>query len=120
VRYRYVVSSGRGPAWEYGVITPSTALPPATNLSVDGDVGQAVVEWKNPNDLRFFSSDIWRGSTNVFGAATKIIDSYGGGVGQVQSITDTVAAGVWYYWVVATDGASLDATPTGPVSDTVT
>ena len=120
VRYRYVISSGRGSAWEYGTITPSTALPPATNLTVDGDVGQAVVTWKNPNDLRFFSSDIWRGSTNVFGSATKIIDNFGGGVGQVQFITDTVAAGTWYYWVVASDGASLDAAPTGPVSDVVT
>lgn len=120
VRYRYVVSSGRGSAYEYGVITPEDALPQATNLSVDGGVGQALVTWKNPNDLRFFSSDIWRGSTNVFGAATKIVSDYGGGVGQVQSVTDTVAAGTWYYWVVASDGAALDALPTGPVSDTVT
>lgn len=121
VRYRYVVGSGSGPAWEYGTITPSDALPPATNLSVNGGVGQATVSWKNPNDLRFFSSDIWRGTTNVFGAATKIISDYGGGVGQVQSITDTgLSPGTKYYWVVASDGASLDAAPTGPVSGVVT
>lgn len=120
VRYRYVVTSGRGPAWEYQTISTSTVLPPATNLTVAGGVGQATPTWKNPNDLRFFSSDIWRGTTNVFGSATKIVDSFGGGVGQVQSITDTVAAGSYFYWVVATDGASLDAAPTGPVSVTVT
>lgn len=120
VRYRYVVTSGRGPAWEYAVVSPQDALPQSTNLTVEGGVGEAVVTWKNPNDLRFFSSDTWRGSTAVFSAATKIVDSYGGGVGQVQSITDTVATGVWYYWNVATDGAALAATPTGPVSVTVT
>lgn len=120
VRYRYVLTSGRGSAYEYGTITPTDALPPASNLSVDGDVGEAVVTWKNPNDLRFFSSDIYRGTTNVFGSATKIVDSYGGGVGQVQSITDTTTPGTKYYWVVATDGASLDATPAGPVSGVVT
>lgn len=120
VRYRYVVSSGRGSAWEYSVVSTVAALPSPSNLTAVGDVGQAVVTWKNPNDLRFFSSDIWRGTTSDFGSATKIVDSYGGGVGQVQSITDTVAAGVYYYWVVASDGASLDSTPAGPETATVT
>ena len=120
VRYRYVVTSGRGPAWEYAALSVASALPPSTNLTAEGDVGQAVFAWKNPNDLRFFSSDIWRGSTSDFSAATKIVDSFGGGVGQVQSITDTVAPGVWYYWNVATDGAALEAVESGPVSATVT
>lgn len=37
-----------------------------------------------------------------------------------QSVTDTVGAGVWYYWIVATDGAAIEANPAGPVSATVT
>jgi hypothetical protein len=120
VRYRYVVTSGRGPAWEYSALSTLAILPPATNLTVLGGAGQADVTWKNPNDLRFFSSDIWRGSSAVFGSATKIISDYGGGVGQVQSVTDTVTAGTYYYWIVATDGAALDAAPTGPQMATVT
>nr|WP_293875587.1 hypothetical protein [Sphingomonas sp. UBA978] len=120
VRYRYVTTAGRGPAFEYDVLSTTAVLPPSTNLTATGGAGQATVTWKNPNDLRFFSTDVYRGTTNVFSAATKIIDSYGGGVGQVQSITDTVAAGVKYYWVVATDGGMLEATPTGPASATVT
>jgi hypothetical protein len=119
VRYRYVTTAGSGPAFEYATLSTVAVLPPATNLTATGGTGQATVTWKNPNDLRFFSSDIWRGKTTSFSAATKILDSYGGGVGQVQSINDTVAAGVWRYWVVATDGASLDAAPTGPVTVTV-
>lgn len=121
VRYRYVVTSGRGPAWEYATITPTDALPQATNLTADDGVAQAIVTWKNPNDLRFFSSDIWRNTSATFGTATKIVADFGGGVGQVQSITDTgLSPGTYYYWIVATDGAAIDATPTGPDSATVT
>ena len=120
VRYRYVVASGRGPAFEYAVLSTEAILPPVTNLTATGGVGQATVAWKNPNDLRFFSVDIWSGTTNVFSAATKILADYGGGVGQVQSITDTTTAGVRYYWVVASDGATLDADATGPASATIT
>jgi len=120
VRYRYVTTAGRGPAFEYAVQSTTAVLPPATNLTIEGGTGQATVTWKNPNDLRFFSSDVWRNSSSDFGSATKVVDSFGGGVGQVQSVEDTVAAGTWYYWVVATDGADLEAAPTGPVSGTVT
>lgn len=119
VRYRYVTAAGNGPGFEYATVSTTVALPPATNLTVTGGTGQATVTWKNPNDSRFFSSDIYRGTTNVFSAATKIVSDYGGGLGQVQSITDTVAAGAYFYWVVATDGDALDATPTGPGSVTV-
>lgn len=120
VRYRYVTVSGGGPGFEYATVSTVAVLPPATNLTATGDVGKATVTWKNPNDLRFFSTDIYRGASSEFAAATKIVDSYGGGVGQVQSITDTVAVSTYYYWVVATDGASLDAAPTGPAMATVT
>lgn len=120
VRYRYVTTAGRGPAFEYATLSTTAVLPSSTNLTVDGGVGEAAVTWKNPNDLRFFSTDVYRGTTAVFADATKIVDSYGGGVGQVQSITDTVAAGSYRYWAVATDGGSLDALPTGPASATVT
>lgn len=120
VRYRYVVTSGRGPGWEYAMITPETPLPSATGLTVDGGVGEAVVTWQNPQDLRFVASDIWRGTTAVFGSATKIVSDYAGGVGQVQAITDTVAAGTYYYWVVSTDGGAIESVPVGPASATVT
>ncbi len=120
VRYRYVTTAGRGPAFKYDTLSTVAVLPPALNPTAEGGVGQAIVTWKNPSDLRFFSTDIYRGTSTDFTAATKILDSYGGGVGQVQSITDTVAAGVYRYWVVATDGAALKATPAGPVTATVT
>lgn len=120
VRYRYVVGSGAGSSWEYSVISPETPMPAPEGLTATGGVGQAVIGWQNPQDLRFKSSDTWRGSTTDFGSATKIVANYPGGVGQVQSITDTVAPGVWYFWNVATDGATVESDPAGPVSATVT
>lgn len=120
IRYRYAIASGAGPGWQYAVVSSNVALEPVSNLTVTGGTGSATVSWRNPTDSRFFSSDVWRGSTNVFSSATKIVSDYGGGLGQVQSITDTVSAGTWYYWIVSTDGASLDATPTGPLSGVVT
>ncbi|WIA57638.1 hypothetical protein N6H05_07525 [Sphingobium sp. WTD-1] len=120
VRYRYVVGSGAGSSWEYSVISPETPMPAPEGLTATGGVGQAVISWQNPQDLRFKSSDTWRGSTADFGSATKIVANYPGGVGQVQSVTDTVAPGVWYYWNVATDGATVESAPAGPVSATVT
>lgn len=120
VRYRYVTAAGNGPAWEYQTISTATPLPSSTNLTAQGGAGEAVISWKNPTDARFFSSDTWRNGSADFGTATKIADDFGGGLGQVQSITDTVAAGTWYYWNVATDGATLEAVPSGPVAVTVT
>ena len=121
VRYRYVTASGRGPAWEYATLSTATTLPPATNVSVTGGAGQAILTWKNPNDIRFYSSDIWRATGgNPFSSATKIVADFGGGVGQVQTYTDTPGAGTWRYWVVATDGAGMAATQAGPVQATVT
>lgn len=120
VRYRWITPGGNGPGWEYATVSTVAVLPPATNLTATGDVGKATVTWKNPNDLRFFSSDIYRGTTADFTAATKIVASYGGGVGQVQSIVDTVAAGVLNYWIVSTDGSALASLPSGPAMATVT
>ncbi|WP_311271030.1 hypothetical protein [Sphingobium sp. WCS2017Hpa-17] len=117
VRYRYVVTSGRGPAWEYATLSVESELPSTVTMAVQGGVNQAVLTWKNPVDLRFFSSDIWRGTSAVFGSATKIVDNFPGGLGEVQSYTDTpLSAGQYYYWIVANDGAALEADPFGPVS----
>lgn len=121
VRYRYTTSAGNGPAWEYQIISTSTPMASSTNLSASGGAGEASFTWKNPNDLRFFGTDIYRGTTNVFSAATKIADGYVGGVGELQSITNSpIAAGTYYYWAVANDGSDIEALPAGPVSAIVT
>ncbi|RDE07393.1 hypothetical protein DVW87_00375 [Sphingomonas aracearum] len=120
VRYRYTTGGGNGPGWEYQVIAPVDALPAASDVSAQGGAGQAIVTWKNPNDLRFYSTNVYRGASSDFAAATQIKSGYPGGVGQVQSIADSpIASGVWFYWIEATDGDDLKAPATGPVSATV-
>lgn len=123
IRWRTVTSGGSSTAWydpPYALGAVSLPLGQATNLTVTPSAGQAVVAWRNPNDLRFFMSDIRRGTTNVFASSTVIMANYSGGVGQSQSITDTIAAGTYYYWIVSKDNAGNSATPTGPVSGVVT
>jgi len=123
VRWRTVTSGGTFTAWydpPYLVNAVITPLAPATALTITGGAGSANVSWKNPNDLRFYFTDVWRGTTNVFSAATKIVGNYGGGVGQVQAITDTTTAGTYYYWVVSRMQDGTSATPTGPQSGVIT
>jgi len=120
VRWRSVASSGRPSAWSVVVpITNVSAISPATNLTVTGNTGNAVVAWRNPNDLSFYYSDVYRSTGTVFANATKIVGNFAGGVGQVQSITDTVAAGTYNYWVVSRTNDNRSATPTGPIGGTV-
>lgn len=121
VRYRYVTGSGRGPAWEYDVVTPGFTIMPVTNLSLDVSTpGQAGLTWRNPNDLNFAYTSGYRNTVNDFGTATEIFTGYAGGVGQVQSVTDTVSAGTYYWWIVAHTSDGTPSSPTGPVSGAVT
>lgn len=120
VRYRYVTGSGRGPAWEYQVVTSGITIQPVTNLTVAPGTGDALLTWRNPNDLNFVYTSGYRNTVNDFGTATKIFDNYAGGVGQVQSVTDTVAAGEYYWWVVAHAFDGTPSSPAGPVSGEVT
>lgn len=119
VRYRYVTTSGRGPAWEYDTIVPGIAVQPVSNLTVIPSTGEATLQWKNPNDLNFQYTSGYRNTTSDFGTAIEIFDLYGGGVGEIQERTDTVAAGTYYWWVVAHAGDGTPSTPVGPVTATV-
>lgn len=123
VRWRTVSNGGASTAWfdpPYLLNPQVDPLAPSELVTVTPSAGQAVVAWKNPNDLRFYMSDIWRGTTTVFSAATKIMGNYSGGVGQPQGITDTIAAGKYYYWVQAKAADGTTALPTGPVSGVIT
>lgn len=122
IRWRSVSGAGRVSAYNtpYASLTASTPLSPATNLTVTGGAGSANIAWRNPNDLTFYFSDVYRGTTDVFSAATKITSNYPGGVGEGQAVTDTTTPGVYYYWVVSRSNDGSSATPTGPQSGTIT
>lgn len=120
VRYRYITGAGRGPAWEYQVVSANITVMPVTNLTLAPGSGEAVLTWRNPNDLNFQYTSGYRSTVNDFGTATEIFSNYSGGLGQVQSVTDTVGAGDYYWWIVAHAADGTPSSPTGPVSGTVT
>lgn len=123
VRWRTITSGGTATAWydpPYLLGANVAPIGASELVTVTPSAGQALVGWKNPNDIRFYMSDVWRGTTATFSAATKIVSNYAGGVGQPQAVTDTVTAGTYYYWVQAKAADGTLATPTGPVSGVVT
>lgn len=119
VRWRTVTSGGTVTAWydpPYllgAVVQPFTG---ATELSV----GDRTVSWRNPNDLRFYSSDVLRGTTDELADAAPVLTDYAGGVGQPQSFTDDAPAGTYYWWVVSKQQDGTEAAPSGPVMGIVT
>ena len=121
VRYRYVTGSGRGPAWEYDVVTPENPMSPPTELSATGGVGEAEVTWRNPTDAALAYVILYRNTIDDFGTASDISGELVGGLGQVMSVTDdSLSAGVFYYWVAAFNADDTPSSPLGSVSATVT
>ncbi|WP_089217063.1 fibronectin type III domain-containing protein [Sphingopyxis indica] len=121
VRYRYVTGSGRGPAWEYDVVTPENPMSPPTELSATGGVGEAEVTWRNPTDAALAYVILYRNTVDDFGTASDISGELVGGLGQVMSVTDdSLSAGTYYFWVVAFNADDTPSSPIGSVSAVVT
>lgn len=131
VRWRSVtnganVSDYYDPPYDAGILpnTGTTApLAPPTDLATPNvaTAGHAGLSWRNPADIRQSFVRIYRGTSSTFSAATAITPDQAGGVSQVMSYTDAVAAGTYYWWFEAHTGGTSDivSTPTGPVTATV-
>lgn len=116
VRYRYVTSSGHGPAWATQTITPTITIDPPNSFTVDDGTGQVILNWRNPTDPRFSYVVGYENTVDTFGTASDITGPQYGGLGAVDSYTRTVAAGTRYYWVRAFDGSGNSSVVIG--SDT--
>lgn len=117
VRYRYVTGSGRGPAWEYAVVTPPVSISPPISIAAEDGVGEVTIQWRNSTDARAIKAIIWRNTTTDFGTATDISgDITSAGLGVLQNYTDTVSPGTYYYWVAAYDAGGQSSTATGPAA----
>ncbi|WP_305096488.1 hypothetical protein [Croceibacterium aestuarii] len=121
VRYRYVTGSGRGPAWEYAIVTPENPMSPPTELSATGGAGEATITWRNPTDSALAYVKLYRNTADDFGTASDISGELVGGLGEVMSVTDdSLAADTYYYWIAAFNSADTPSTPLGSVTVTVT
>jgi len=124
IQVAYQTGDGRFSEWSIAetVSTDTSALAPApaTALSAADGTGSSVVTWRNPNSSNFSYARLYRGTTTSFGAATLIGGDRVGGLGEIISVTDTVAAGTYYYWVRTFNLSGVGSTPTGPDSAVVT
>lgn len=124
VQVAYQTGDGRFSDWSdtetVDTSTSSLAPYPSTGLTATGGAGSATVAWRNPTSANFSYTRVYRNTTASFGTAAQVGGDIVGGLGQVQQITDTVAAGTYYYWVRAYSNANVPAPATGPQSATVT
>lgn len=123
VQVAYQTGDGRFSDWSatttVSTSTGGLAPSPSTNLTATGAAGSATVSWRNPTSSNFSYTRVYRGTSTSFGSAVQIGSDIVGGLGQVQQITDTVAAGTYRYWVRAYSTADIPANPTGPATATV-
>lgn len=123
IQVAYQTGDGRFSEWSatetISTDTSALAPAPATNLSAADGTGSSVVTWRNPSTSNFSYVRLYRGATTSFGSAAQIGGDILGGLGEVMTVTDAVAAGTYYYWVRAYSGAGVAAVPTGPDSAVV-
>lgn len=115
-------SGGRFSGWSAPDETVSTStvnVAPAApaEITADDGVGQASVTWRNPTSSNLSYVKVFRHTVDDFGAASDITGQVVGGLGEVMSIDDTgLAAGTYFYWVVAYNPAGIASVPGGPDS----
>jgi len=121
----YQVGDGRVSDWSVAAVvdTSTAGLAPAqvTSLSATGGVGTGTVSWQNPTSPTLAYERLFRGTTNVFSAATLVGGNHAAGLGATESVTTTgMTPGTYYNWVQTYNSAGAGGTPRGPVSFVVT
>jgi len=124
VRGRLLTIAGRASAWS----ATSTITPVADELSVSvpteftatGGVGNATIDWRNPNESSFDHVEIYESATNVFGTATQLGADQFGALGELMESIETLAAGTHYIWLVAYTSGGGNSGPTASQTVTVT
>lgn len=115
----YELGDGRVSDWSNTVVvdTSTAAIAPKapTELKVAAhDGGGEDISWRNPTSSNFAFSRVMSNATDDFATATQVGADLPGGLGQVQSITDSAGTSTTYYWVVAYSSAGAASNPTGP------
>lgn len=119
----YQTGDGRFSEWSntetVSTSTAALAPDPVTLLTATGGTGSAALSWRNSTTTNFAYVRLYRGTSTSFGSATQIGGNIAGGLGEVMTYTDTVAAGTYRYWVRPYSASGAAANPTGPATATV-
>ena len=122
VSYQTVTGGGRGSDWSAVTEVTATANPTApidlVSTSTTGGTGEAVLEWTTGNDANQSAVEVRRGTTTVLGDAT-LVSTVLTGPNDTQGLTDTIAAGTYYYWYTPINGSGVQGTDDGPNTATV-
>jgi len=122
IRWRTVTPGGASTAWydppySLGAVVPTLSSP--TNFAASDGTGEVVITWRNPNDVRFDHVIIYRFTSDTFGSATDISGDITGALGANETYTDTVAAGTYYYWLIAYNSdESISSATIGSITGT--
>lgn len=121
IRWRSVSSGGRVTDWspnrKVDAVEPTSD--PIQSVMVTGSEGATMVQWRNPVSSNYGYAKGYRSLNDSFGDAVEVFGPIYGGLGQVQTYTENVPSGVYYYWVQAYTTDDRASTPTGPVQATV-
>ena len=112
---------GRGDWIKAGTITaianPDPPDPP-TGLTAIATGGTVALDWINA-PTRFYRTQLYRGTTTDFTAAT-LIATVAGVAGKVSDYVDTPGGtGVRRYWAVTINGSGVPSAPMGPIGVTL-
>lgn len=115
--------SGTIGAWSdtetISTVADPTAPDDPSSLGVSAGSGSAIVSWFTPTSANYYSSLLYRATTNDFNLASMVEQTFGS-PGQLVEHSETLSAGTYYWWVVATNRSGTSTAPVGPVSGTVT
>lgn len=121
-RYRGVSASGRVTNWypdPPGSVSAGYNLGPTILVNITPGTGSAIVRYRNPTSPSFDNTIIKRGATATYLDAADVSGPLPGGLGQELNFTDTVAAGLWYWWAVSRTADGTEGPLNGPMSATV-
>ena len=91
---------------------------PPTGLTAIATGGTVALDWINA-PTRFYRTQLYRGTTTDFTAAT-LIATVAGVAGKVSDYVDTPGGtGVRRYWAVTINGSGVPSAPMGPIGVTL-
>lgn len=122
-RARFVTIANTAGPWSdvetISVIADTTAPGAVSAVSATGGSGSVALNWTTPNSANYSYTIIRRAATNAIGASSIVRTEYGA-ANTADSFVNTVSAGTYYYWLLASNASGVTATAvaTGAVTAT--